>query len=121
MEKHDLIDILHGDISRINEVNERDIALYEVRVAVTPNDVRAIMLKYLLGEITANDLINWAGFICVRAEYVPPEINQSDPDYYEDMFYVIQCLSTPEIDGEVNEERVRQYLSELAKYPSNSV
>ena len=40
-------------------------------------------------------------------------------DYYEDMFYVIQCLSTPEIDGEVNEKQVRLYLSELANILRN--
>ncbi len=116
MNKQDLIDILHGDISRINKVNERDIALYEIRVPVTPYDVKKMLLQYLSGNIEANDLINWAGFICTRAEYTPPELNESDLDYYEDMFYVIQCLSTPEIDGEVNERQVKLYLSELDKY-----
>lgn len=116
MEKIDLIHILNGDISRINKVNERDIALYEVRIAVRPDDVKKILLKYLSGEITAKELTNWAGFICIRAEFVPPEIDESDPDYYEDMFYVIQCLSTPEIDGQINESQVKIYLSELDKY-----
>lgn len=59
-----------------------------------------MLLKYLSGNVSADDLNNWTGFICIRAEYVPPEVCQSDPDYYVDMFYVIQCLSTPEIDGE---------------------
>ncbi len=111
-----MIDILHGDISLISKVNERDIALYEIRVPVTPSDVKNMLVEYLSGKITADDLNNWAGFLCIRAEYVPPEINESDPDYYEDMFYVIQCLSTPEIDGEINEKQVKQYLSELDKY-----
>lgn len=51
---------------------------------------------------------------------MPPEFKELDPDYYEDMFYVIQCLSTPEIDGEVNEATVNQYLSELDKYFTDS-
>ncbi len=116
MEKQDLLDILHGDISLINKVDERDIALYEIRITVTPEDVRAILRRYLSRNITAEDLNNWAGFICIRAEYTPPESEEIDPDYYEDMFDVIQCLSTPEIDGEINEARVNQYLSELCKY-----
>jgi hypothetical protein len=77
---------------------------------------------YLAGKVNANDLTRWAMFICLRAEYGTPDyLDDEIADYYEDMFYVIQCLSTPEIDGEVNEERVRQYLSELDKYPLDSV
>jgi hypothetical protein len=35
------------------------------------------------------------------------------------MFYVIQRLSTPEIDGEVNKISVASYLNELDKYPDD--
>lgn len=121
MEIQDLIDILHGDISRISKVNERDIALFDMEVTVYPKDVKSMLLVYLSGRYTAEDLTNWAGFICIRAEYGPPDyLNDEIADYYEDMFYVIQRLSTPEIDGEVNEERVRRYLKELEKYPPDS-
>ena len=62
-------------------------------------------------------------FICLRAEYygTPYSLDDELADYFEDMFYVIQRLSTPEIDGEVNEGRVKKYLSELNKYPPDSV
>lgn len=118
MEREDLLKILHGDIYHISQVNETDVALYEMEVTIAPKDVKTMMLSYLAGNITADDLTNWAGFLCIRAEYTAPE--SVDEDYYEGMWDVIQCLSTPEIDGEVNEERVRQYLSELDKYPPDS-
>jgi hypothetical protein len=122
MEQTDLLKILEGDISRIDSVNVEDVALYEVRVTVQPCHVRTMLNDYLAGKVNANDLTRWAMFICLRAEYGTPDyLDDEIADYYEDMFYVIQCLSTPEIDGEVNEERVRQYLSELDKYPLDSV
>lgn len=117
MEKQDLIDILHGDVSRISKVNERDVALFDMEVIVYPEDVRRMLHLFLGGKVTSEDLTNWAGFVCVRAEYGPPNyFDEEMEDYYEDMFYVIQRLSTPEIDGEVNEKRVKLYLSEMNKY-----
>jgi hypothetical protein len=122
MEQTDLLKILEGDISRIDSVNVEDVALYEVRVTVQPCHVRTMLNDYLAGKVNANDLTRWAMFICLRVEYGTPDyLDDEIAYYYEDMFYVIQCLSTPEIDGEVNEERVRQYLSELDKYPLDSV
>ncbi|MFZ2486473.1 MAG: hypothetical protein WAW84_07790 [Candidatus Rickettsiella isopodorum] len=116
MEQTDLLKILNGDISYISQVNESDVALFGMRVIVNPQDIKKILLAYLSGELSADDLTNWAGFLCIRAEYVSPKCEESNPDYYEDMWYVVQCLSTPEIDGEINEERVKQYLDELEKY-----
>jgi hypothetical protein len=39
-----------------------------------------------------------------------------DEDYYEVMWDVINCLSTPELDGEITKESVKGYLLELQKY-----
>lgn len=121
MEKQNLIDILHGDISRISKVNENDIALFDMEVTVYPENVRKMLRSFLDKKISAEDLTNWAGFICIRGEYCSPSyLDDEMADYYEDMFYVIQRLSTPEIDGEVNEASVKSYLAELDKYPSDS-
>lgn len=116
MEQTDLLKILHGDISHIGQVNESDVALFGMRVMVTPIDIKKMLLDYLDGKLSADDLTNWAGFLCIRTEYVSPKCEDSNPDYYEDMWYVVQCLSTPEIDGEINEKQVHLYLSELEKY-----
>lgn len=122
MEREDLLKILHGDISHINEVDENDVALYDMEIIIYPIYVKNILQRYLMGKVSSNDLTNWAGFICVRGEYCSPNyLDDNMVDYYEDMFYVIQRLSTPEIDGDVNEARVRSYLAELDKYPDSSV
>lgn len=120
MELNDLLKILHGDISLISKVNESDVALYGMEVIVYPRDVKYMLRAYLEGLISSDDLTNWAGFICIRGEYCSPNYLDDDiADYYEDMFYVIQRLSTPEIDGEVNEDTVKLYLAELDKYPND--
>ena len=117
MEREDLLKILTGDINLINSVNINDVALPEDEVVVMPFHVKKMLHEYLSGRISSEDLTRWAFFITMRAEYCC--INYLDfeiADYYEDMFYVIQRLSTPQLDGEVNEARVKSYLSELTKY-----
>ena len=117
MDKIDLIKILEGEIVRIDFVNAQDVALYESRVIVKPEHVRKMLLDYLAGKYTADDLTKWASFISLRAEYgCENYLDDEAADYYEDMFYLIQCLSMPQIDGEVNEKQVKHYLSDLDKY-----
>lgn len=130
MEKDNLIKILNGDIDLIDQVNVRDQeSLFKNRTTIRPKHVRKMLIDFLQGKINSDDLIKWAVFICLRTEYicVPSGIPLSDPkldeiaDYYENMMYVIQRLSTPEIDGEVTKERVKQYLKELDKYKDDDM
>jgi hypothetical protein len=117
MEKYELLKILHGHIDLIDQVNVEDVALFKVNVTIYPSDVRKLLNAYLLSDLSAADLTKWAQFICLRDEYGCPNWEDDDiADYYEDMMYVIQKLSTPKIDGEITKTRVQQYLSELEKY-----
>lgn len=125
MEKSDLIKILHGDVELIDRVNVHDIeAFKENDVLIRPKDVREMLLKFLRQQLSSEDLTKWAMFICLRGEYIPvsdeysPMSKEFDEigDYYSDMMHVIEKLSTPKLDGEVNEKNVKKYLSELEKY-----
>jgi len=117
MERTDLIEILRGNLSRIDEVDVTDVAPLEVVVTIYPKDVGKMLLSYLSGEISGESLTKWAVFITLRCEYGPPGWDDEEiGDYYEDMMYVIQRLSTPEIDGDICPHRVRGYLRELDKY-----
>lgn len=117
MEQIDLIKILHGDVSRIDKVIIDDSALYDVKITVSPENVAKMLLAYLNKSINDEQLKNWANFLCSRAEYVSIDADFNIvSDYYEDMWYVIQRLSTPEIDGEINDSTVKKYLNELEKY-----
>lgn len=125
MERINLIKILNGDIDLIDHVNVKDIAAFSKDdVVIRPWHVRKMLMNFLTDKIDALDINKWATFICLRTEYVcvSADIDPLDEkydevaDYYEDMMYVIQKLSTPEIDGEINKKSVQQYLSELDKY-----
>jgi hypothetical protein len=117
----DLIQILNGDIGLIDQVNIRDEALLEDEVLVTPRHVRKMLINFLQGKVTSPDLTKWAMFITLRDEYVTvdPKIDcmtlQFDEiqDYYDGMWSIIQWISTPCIDGEVNTINVGQYLEKL--------
>lgn len=109
--------ILNGNIKLIDQFDIEQPAYLEEEVVIVPNQVRKMLTLYLNKTISSFDLKKWANFVCLRAEYVVPGgTDDVINDHYEDMFYVIQRLSTPEIDGEINEERVKAYLKELDKY-----
>ncbi|MAZ77195.1 MAG: hypothetical protein CMF39_00765 [Legionellaceae bacterium] len=117
MERTDLLKILHGDIDLIDHVDVHDVALYKEHVVIYPHHIKSILSSYLSDCFSSDVLTKWAQFICLRSEYGCPEWEDDDAaDYYEDMMYVIQKLSTPEIDGEITKERAKEYLHELEKY-----
>lgn len=121
----DLIQILNGDIDLIDRVNVRDVALFEDRVPISPRHVKKMLINFLQAQVTASKLTKWAMFLTLRAEYVCPDPgvespnSEFDDDYYVDMWYVIQRISTPQIDGEVNTISVSRYLQELDKYKND--
>ncbi len=136
MEIENLEKILNGDIDLIDHVDVRDADLYENQVLITPRHVKQMLIDFLQGKVSSDDLKKWASFICLRGEYrcvlTPHAIDKKVTlqenkkydeiaDYYEDMMYVIQKLSTPEIDGEINEKTARQCLKELDKYKDNDM
>ena len=118
MEVTNLIKILHGDLSLIDKVNVRDVALFNDEVTIYPHDLKKMLLDFLSGKYDADDLYKWAKFIVLRGEYANPGDVFDDElmDFYEDMRSVIECLSCPVVEGEITEARVKEYLSWLDKY-----
>lgn len=116
-----LCSILNGNISLIDDFDINQGAKLKETIIIKPSQVRKMLLKYLSGELSDFELNKWARFICLRLEYiVPGGDNDQINDFYEDMYYVIQRISTPEIDGDIDENRIKSYLNELdAKYPND--
>lgn len=118
----DLERVLEGDILHIDEINDYRIGLSEGIIEVKPSHVEKIINSFLSKKITASELTKWADFIFGRIEYCSVHIDNEDDDttdYYEDIWYVIQKLSTPYLDGEITEKLVKEYLKELEKYKNN--
>lgn len=94
---------------------------FNFNIYVTPSDVAKVLKRYLYDEISPKSLQIWADFIVYREEYtaVQSDIEPSDPkydelaDYYEIMWYVLERISTPFLDGELTHDRIKSYLNEL--------
>jgi len=112
---------LNSNISLINDFDTNQVANKNEIIIIKPSQVRKMLLKYLSGELSDFELNQWARFICLRLEYIVPGGDDNKiNDFYEDMYYVIQRVSTPEIDGDIDEDRIQSYLDELnAKYPTD--
>lgn len=118
MELSDLAEILNGDVERIPKVDPYEDALFKNNTVVYPHNVKHMLSEFIIGKCTAENLNRWAEFLLLRGEYISPGDETDDElmDYYEDMWYVLQRLSTPEINGTITKERVKGYLAELLKY-----
>jgi len=121
MDKSDLIKILHGDITRLRISREQGVYVFNVEVTMYPADVKYILLQYLSDKISADDLWEWARYILINSDvYRHPRDHNDDEEsdyyYYETMWYVIQRLSTPFLDGEITKPLVERYLTELSQY-----
>ncbi len=69
--------------------------------------IKNILLKYISGEISGNDLYLWAESIEMRED-----IDYDDKDR-EDISMIMSTLSNPEINGRITTDLVNGLLSEI--------
>ncbi len=122
MNRNDLTRVLNGDLNHMFNLNMYEANDPNLEVTILPKHVKAMLISYLDKKVTSEQLNSWAEFVYFRSgEYVSENWeNDESADFYEDMWYVIQKLSTPEIDGEITPESVQIYLKELDKYFENN-
>ena len=114
--------ILNGNLDLIDQFDMNQVGRLHELIIIKPNQVRHILMRYLSGDVSDLALNQWAKFICSRLEYIVPGGDDDNlTDFYEDMYYVIQRISTPEIDGDINQERITLYLNELNTKYSDDV
>lgn len=106
--------ILDGRFDLIKTFDMNQPASYQDEIIITPRKLRHVLDLYLSGIISSIQLQEWSEFICLRPEYVVPGGNNDTVnDYYESMYYVIQKLSTPCLDGKITFELVQKYKNEF--------
>lgn len=112
-----LTKILYGDTELIKiYLSKYDHYNSECKVLITPEQIKKVLMDYLNKKISSKELQIWADFLCFNDALFTK--NHDDEDYYENMWYVLQKISTPFIDGEINFDNISIYLSELnEKYP----
>jgi hypothetical protein len=80
-------------------------------IFVFPTQVSNMLQMYLGNKINTEELSEWASFIITSDVYVCPDWeNDEEADKYQPMWYILQQLSTPAIDGEITQEGVREHL-----------
>ena len=87
-------------------------------VPIRIRDIREALNRFLAGRWKARDLHLWAQFVELVGSYKFPN-RETDPDYYDRAWEVINDLSAPEIHGIATEEFARARLAALEAYGSD--
>ncbi len=88
--------------------------IFAKEIVVFPLQIVNMLCMYLKNEISAEKLSEWASFLITSDVYVCPDWkDQEKSEKYERMWYVLQQLSSPELDGEITQKGVRQHLQTL--------
>ena len=87
---------------------------FEEEVEIYPLDVQRMLWRYLKSEIEPDQLSSWASFLTISQAYLPPASDHGE-DYYEPMWYVLQQLATPELDGAITPTKVKAHLAAIEK------
>ena len=86
----------------------------EIEIVVTPDEVISVLNKYLWGKLDDKSISNWASFLFFEDAYISPNWeDEEQSDKYEPMWYVIQQLSTPAIDGKITPRKIKEHIKEL--------
>lgn len=111
MNLHELA--LAGDCSAIESLRSTHEVL-DTEVVVMPSAVVNILLRYLNSEIESADVQHWADLLVNNETFVCPNWQDDDvADRYEPMWYVLQRLASPAIDGGISVDNVRCYLKDI--------
>lgn len=92
-----------ADLAKIPLASEEEL------ITVTAADVRRLLLAYLAGSVTERECEAWADEVEFR------EGIAIDDDPSEVLRETIFNLSTPELQGELDRDRAREWLDELER------
>ena len=85
-------------------------------VIVTPRTIQNMLEKYLNNSVSARELSEWASFLITSDIYICPDWENDDKaEQYETMWYVLQQISSPEIDGEITTECIIDHINILSR------
>jgi hypothetical protein len=111
--------VLDGRIkagSAKKELDEKTPRLDE-KIIVYPSQILNMLQMYLHNKINKEELSEWASFLILSDVCVCPDWeDDTKADKYEPMWYIIQQLSSPEIDGEITVEGVTQHVDALKAF-----
>ena len=109
------IDFINAPERRIIQNIELDPS---IRIPVKKVFLCQMIKKYLLGEITALDLSNWAAFIFMTPFFVPEGRTEDERWQVGEgpVWEIIQNLVSPSIHDGLNSDIANKYLDKLSRY-----
>lgn len=109
-----LRDALYGNLSwqAIENMPSSELKIY-----IEPSDLEPVLKDFLIGKFTPEEIQDWASWILLTEEFCVKNWEDDQiADYYEPMWYVLQQLSTPSLDGEITLLVVEQHLATIAHF-----
>ena len=86
-----------------------------VQIRVIDQYVQHMLNKYIVGEISALELSNWAAFIFTSGGFVPN--GETEDEQWKagegPLWDILQQLMTPSVFGELTPEIAQRYLAQL--------
>jgi hypothetical protein len=85
-------------------------------IELTPQAVRSALEAYLAGEMSAQELRDWALFITLSGAYRTPEPPPNDEDWFDPMWDAVHEVASPEVHGRITPESVREKIGTLDRF-----
>lgn len=107
--------VLIGQISvHTFRQQNKSILAPDEKIYVTPENVAAMLTQFLNGTVSAEEIAAWSDFLLTEDVYTSPGYpNENETDKYEPMWWILQQLSSPEIDGYLDVSRAEEHLEVL--------
>jgi len=89
----------------------------EVKIAISPNDLRPMLQKYLAWEVDDDELARWAALVLMLDSYSNPVgLTESEADALMDPVWdILWDLSAPNVSGVDARDRITKALPELLR------
>jgi len=108
---------LMSDYIQINKRRSRDYIISKhinLEIGIFPEDVKKILSKFIKGELNEDEIRKWASLILALVDvYSTPLKKGEKEDKYEPMWYIIQQLASPEVDGNLTIQKAELFIEEL--------
>ena len=89
----------------------------EVKIAISPDDLRPMLEKYLAWKVDGDELARWAALVLMLDPYVNPVgLTESESDALMDPVWdILWDLSAPNVSGVDPRARITKALPELSR------
>ena len=99
-----------------SKLTEFPIIEKDQHIFITPKDIVPKLQMYIDGNVSSDELVQWSSMI-LHQDCIVVKGWEDDQiaDHYEPMWYILQQISAPFIDGPITKMRAQDYINKLAE------